>query len=99
MPKINANQRVPAEYNRQVIAAILLDIQNQINGLSEGILVNRYNAQSSAPTTGTYNTGDLVYNLTPTELGAPGSKYILLAWMCTTPSPLAFKELRCLTGN
>jgi hypothetical protein len=97
--KVNVTQKVPAEYNRQTFTTILTDIQNQINSLSEGALTGRYNAQTSVPTTGVYNVGDLVYNSTPSELGAPGSKYILLAWMCTVSDPLTFRELRCLTGN
>jgi hypothetical protein len=99
MPRLALRQRVPAEYNRQVIDAIIADLQNQINNLSEGMLTARYNAQTTFPTTGTYNVGDIVYNATPSELGMPGSKYILLAWMCTVSDPLTFRELRCLTGN
>ena len=98
MPRLALNQRIPAEYNRQAINAIFADMQNQINSLSEGMLNARYNAQVSVPTTGEYSIGDLVYNANPAELGGAGSKYIHLAWLCVTSSPLAFKELRCLTG-
>jgi hypothetical protein len=99
MAKINVIQQVPAEYNRQTFATILTALQNQVNSLSEGMLTGRYNAQTTAPTTGTFNVGDLVYNATPSELGTVGNKYILLAWMCTVTDPLTFRELRCLTGN
>jgi hypothetical protein len=99
MPRLNVKPRIPREYNAQSFDAILVEMQNQINSLSEGMLTGRYNAQTSVPTTGTYNVGDIVYNATPSELGAPGSKYILLAWMCTVSDPLTFRELRCLTGN
>lgn len=99
MPRLNLIQRIPAEYNRQNINNIMSDLQNQINALSEGMLTARYNAQTSAPTTGAYSIGDLVYNATPSELGTTPNKYINLAWLCTAASPLAFMELRCLTGN
>jgi hypothetical protein len=97
--RLNLNNRVPPQYDLQTFAKILTDIQNQLNALSEGQLVGRYNATTSAPTAGTYAIGDIVYNSNPSELGSSPNKYILLAWMCTDDSPLTFKELRCLTGN
>jgi hypothetical protein len=97
--RLNINNRVTAQYDRQTLNKIFTDLQNQINALSEGQLVGRYNATTSAPTTGTYAIGDIVYNSNPSELGSASSKYILLAWLCTDDEPLTFKELRCLTGN
>jgi hypothetical protein len=97
--RLNLYNRVPAQYDRQIFVKLLLDIQNQINAVSEGQLVGRYNATTSAPTAGTYAIGDIVYNSNPSELGSASSKYILLAWLCTDDDPLTFKELRCLTGN
>jgi hypothetical protein len=97
--RLNLFNRVTAMYDRQVLAKMMLDIQNQVNALSEGQLVGRYNAATSAPTTGSYAIGDIVYNSNPSELGSASSKYILLAWICTDDDPLTFKELRCLTGN
>lgn len=97
--RLNLNNRIPAQYDVQTFAKLFTDIQNQLNALSEGQLVGRYNATTSAPTAGTYAIGDIVYNSTPSELGSSPNKYILLAWMCTDDSPLTFKELRCLTGN
>lgn len=99
MSRLNLTQRIPLEYNRQTLTAIVSDLQQQINSLSEGMLSARYNAQSIPPATGVYAIGDLVYNLTPSELGTTPNKYILLAWLCTVADPLTFKELRCLTGN
>jgi hypothetical protein len=97
--RLNLFNRVPAQYDSQIFVKIVLDLQNQINALSEGRIAGRYNAVTSAPAAGDYAVGDIVYNSTPSELGAGGSKYILLAWLCTDDSPLTFKELRCLTGN
>lgn len=97
--RLNLNNRIPAQYDVQTFAKLFTDIQNQLNALSEGQLVGRYNATTSAPTAGTYAIGDIVYNSNPSELGSSPNKYILLAWLCTDDSPLTFKELRCLTGN
>jgi hypothetical protein len=97
--RLDLYNRVPAQYDRQTFVKMFVDIQSQLNALSEGQLVGRYNAVSSVPTTGNYAVGDIVYNSTPSELGSASSKYILLAWLCTDDSPLTFRELRCLTGN
>ena len=97
--RLNLNNRIPAQYDVQTFAKLFTDIQSQLNALSEGQLVGRYNATTSAPTAGTYAIGDIVYNSTPSEAGSSPNKYILLAWQCTAVSPLTFKELRCLTGN
>ena len=97
--RLNLLNRIPQQYNPQSFALILQDIQTQLNNLSEGRLVARHNAQTSAPTTGVYGVGDLVYKADPSEEGTTGNKYIVLAWMCTDADPLTFQELRCLTGN
>jgi hypothetical protein len=97
--RLNLYNRIPATYDRQILAKLFSEIQNQLNALSEGQLVGRYNAVTSAPTAGDYAVGDIVYNSTPSEQGAVNNKYIILAWLCTDDDPLAFRELRCLTGN
>lgn len=72
----------------------------QINGLSEGKLVAAYNAQTAAPTTGTYAVGDFVRNSAPSELGSPGSAYVIFGWICVTAgTPGTFVQMRFLTGN
>lgn len=72
----------------------------QVNALSEGRIAAVYNAQSSAPTTGEYAQGDFVMNSAPTELGSPGSRYVIEGWKCVAGgSPGTFVQKRFLTGN
>ena len=72
----------------------------QVNGLSEGRLYNRYQAQAAKPTTGSYAVGDIVWNLTPAELGVATAKYVLLGWVCTgAGAPGTLLDIRTLTGN
>jgi len=96
--RLELRNRVPAEYNRQAVQGIINDLQTQVNNLSEGVLNAKTNAQTSAPTTGTYQVGDFVANSTPSEAGGGGSKYIIIGWMCSV-SPNTFLQCRVLTGN
>lgn len=60
----------------------------------------RYNAYTAAPTTGTWNKGDVVFNSNPTESGTAGSKYIVTHWVCTVSgTPGTWIQCRSLTGN
>jgi hypothetical protein len=98
--KLNiTNNDVPHQYNRQSLFNAFNRIQTQVNGLCEGRIVATYNAASAVPTTGTYNVGDFVPNSNITELGAPGSKYVLRGWICSDSDPLTFLQCRFLTGN
>lgn len=48
----------------------------------------------------TYHQGDRINNIAPTELGAPGSKYVLDHWICVADGdPGTWLEARTLTGN
>jgi hypothetical protein len=78
---------------------VLREHANQVNAMSEGRIAAAYNAQTSAPTTGDYAVGDFVRNSAPSELGSPGSAYIIFGWMCVDDSPLTFVDMRFLTGN
>lgn len=98
MSKLNITNQVLQDYDRKNEYDSRLAIQNQLNALSEGKMVARYNATTTMPTTGVYAVGDFVPNSTPTELGSAGSKYILLGWTCVA-APLTFVQTRALTGN
>lgn len=75
-------------------------ISNQVNGLSEGSIVANYNADTTAPTTGTYYQGDFIRNSTPVEAGTAGSKYVVYGFICVSSgSPGTWVEQRMLTGN
>jgi hypothetical protein len=98
--KLNiTNNDVPQQYNRQSLFNAFNRIQTQLNNISEGRIVATYNAQSTVPTTGIFNVGDFVPNAAISELGAPGSKYVLRGWVCSDSDPLTFLQCRFLTGN
>lgn len=69
---------------------------NQVNQVSEGRISGAYNAVPVAPTAGQYAQGDFVRNSAPTELGSPGSAYVVTGWIYTGAG---FLECRSLTGN
>jgi hypothetical protein len=79
---------------------VLKRICQQLNGLSEGRIVNKHNALTAAPTTGSYKQGDFIANSTPSTAGTPGDEYIVTGWLCTASgTPGTFKEARVLTGG
>lgn len=79
---------------------LLVQAAIQVNGLSEGTLAATYNAQTSAPTTGTYAQGDFVRNSAPTEAGIATAKYVIYGWICTVSgTPGTWLDVRTLTGN
>lgn len=95
--KINVTQRAgldPSLYD------LLKRIAYQLNALSEGTLAATYNAQTAAPTTGTWAQGDFIRNSTPSEAGTAGSKYVVLGFLCTVSgTPGTWVQTRALTGN
>jgi hypothetical protein len=82
----------------RVLSHVFGDLARQLNALSSGRVSAVTNASTSAPTAGEYAVGDFVRNSTPVEAGAPTAKYVITGWVCTSASPLVFKECRTLTG-
>ena len=75
-------------------------IATQVNGVTEGQIAAITNAATAAPTAGDYVQGDQVRNAAPTELGSPGSAYVVLGWVCVdSGNPGTWVEARALTGN
>lgn len=102
--KIQDDPRLPSAWDytelRKRLTALWRDLAQQVNGLSEGSIVASYNAQTAAPTQGTYSRGDFIPNKEPAELGAAGSKYIVTGWTCVAGgSPGTWVQTRALTGN
>jgi hypothetical protein len=98
--KLTLDMMVASEYQRGMLSKIVRDLQEVINGLAEGKQVYTYNAQTAAPTTGTYAIGDFILNSAPAELGAASSKYIIHGWRCTVSgTPGTWVQCRFLTGN
>ena len=59
-----------------------------------------YNRATSIPTSGTWQSGDEVKNILPTEQGTAGSKYIVHGWKCVSGgTPGTWVEMRTFTGN
>lgn len=99
LSRVNA-EGLPPQYNRGSVYDILRGICSKLNQLSEGRIVERTNALTSIPTTGTFAQGDKVENSTPSEAGTVGSKYVVTGWICVVGGePGTFKEMRVLTGN
>lgn len=96
MIKLNTTPRV---IDRDVLRELKEHAQT-VNMLAEGRLAGNYNAQNAAPTTGQHAQGDMVKNLTPIELGATSSKYVIHGWQCiASGEPGVWVEMRYLTGN
>lgn len=94
--KLNTTPLVVADKS---LVRELREHAKQVNLLAEGRLSAAYNAQSTVPTAGEYAVGDFVRNSAPSELGSPGSAYVVFGWLCTDDSPLTFVDMRFLTGN
>ena len=77
--KLATAKQLSHEYDRGYLARLFQRLDDQVNNLTEGKLNAITNAQSSAPTTGTYVAGDFVRNNGPIESG--GS--VVFGWMCT----------------
>jgi hypothetical protein len=96
--KLNTSPRVGVQDPN--LQRELREHAQQVNALSEGRVSGTYNAQPAAPTTGIFAQGDFVKNSAPTELGSPGSAYVILGWINVTGGePGTFLPVRGLTGN
>lgn len=93
--------RLPTEPDwMRHLTKLLRDIANQVNKLTEGRIEADHSAVTAPPTTGDWYQGDKLRNSTPTELGSPGSKYVVTGWICTASgTPGTWLEMRSLTGN
>ena len=78
----------------------LEDHATLINLMTDGSLTGTNNAMPAAPLGGMYARGDYVRNSLPAELGAVGSKYVVLGFVCILGgTPGTFVQCRALTGN
>jgi hypothetical protein len=78
----------------------LRGVSSQVNGLTEGRISAVYNADTSVPLAGKYEQGDFVRNKASTELGSPGSRYVIFGWInVASGEPGTFVQMRFLTGN
>ena len=104
MSKLVLDLQVPPTYERATVTRIIQAICQQVNSLSEGAIVARYQAQASVPSSVAANIGDTVYDSNTTVRGsvAPGiaASYVRTGWVCTVASPTnaTWQEMRVLTG-
>jgi len=83
-----------------VLQRELREHATQVNLLSEMRISAFYGATTAAPTTGSWMQGDSMKNLTPSELGTAGSKYVIDGWTCVVSgTPGTWVQRRFLTGN
>lgn len=102
MPRLFLEQYLQKRYDPALMAEIMRLLEKAVNDLSEGRIYQAYNAATAAPTGDTvaYQVGDFVRNISPTELGSAGSKYLIFGWICVASgAPGTWREMRFLTGN
>ena len=102
MSKLNSSLTVPQEYDRSRLTQILTGVDTQVNSLSEGMMVARYNTDTGTPASSAVAAaiGDIVWNSNATMLGTVLSQYVVLGWVCTTAgSPGVWRDIRGLTGQ
>lgn len=100
--RLDTRPRFPADPKlmERKLTDLFVETNTQVNRLTEGTVSAVHNAGTAAPTTGTYAVGDFVRNSAPAELGAAGSKYVVLGFVCTVAgTPGTFLQCRALTGN
>lgn len=101
--RLVVSQRAQPKYDLQTIAAILRDIETQVNQLSEGKRVAVTNATSAVPSGATqpYAVGDFVKNSAPSEVTQTNAvSYVVAGWMNTGAGlPGTFEECRWLTSD
>lgn len=85
---------------QRALMPLLRDTAIKVNQLAAGLYVGFDDAAAAAPTAGRWQQGDTVRNKNPTELGAPGARYVLVGWICVAGgSPGTWREMRVLTGT
>lgn len=103
MSRVSQDPRLPTVTNATFatqLTQILREYAKQLNLLSEGHIQAVTNADTTAPTTGTYQQGDKVWNSQPAEVGGAGNKYVVVGWVCTVAgTPGTWLQMRTLTGN
>jgi hypothetical protein len=102
VPKVFLEQYLQKNYDYSLMAELMRQVEDSINRLSEGRIYQKFNAATSFPTgtTVAYQVGDQVPNISPTELGSAGSKYLIVGWVCIgAGTPGTWREMRTLTGN
>jgi len=105
IPRLTIPPQDASNFERQLhvdLNNIIREISAQLNGISEGVMANKTNALTSAPTTVILAVGDIIPKVNPSETGTVASKYVLMGWQAVvdgTASTASIVELRVPTGN
>jgi len=67
--RLALKDRIPREYNPQIMVELFQLLQDQLNRLSEGNASAYHGAATAAPTNGTWVRGDWVKNIAPSSAG------------------------------
>lgn len=98
--KLSLSGRIPREWSRDQMVALVRELEQQVNQLAEGRIQARHFTATSIPTTGDFAQDDIIWKKGVVEQGAGGSKYVTIGWVCTVAgSPGTLLEMRVLTGN
>lgn len=82
------------------LTRILRAVAQKVNAIGDGRLAGSDFTAASIPTTGSFAHGDFIRHSAPVEAGAPGSKYVVIGWICTVAgTPGTLLPVRTLTGN
>ena len=85
---------------QQALIPLLRATAYKVNALAAGRWAAVDEAALAAPTSGPWMQGDEVRNGSRTELGALGSRFVLMGWVCVASgTPGTWREMRVLTGN
>jgi len=97
----NVPQRIGSEYRRAEIVDALTAIVRQTDGLTEGGIAYRDNAQSVTPAASVASAvGDFVPNSNPTVSGTVGAQVVTAGWICVASgTPGTWVAANFLTGS
>lgn len=85
---------------QQALMPLLRNAAIKVNQIGDGRIAGFDEVRVAAPTSGAWQQGDQVKNVAPAELGSPGSRYVLLGWVCVVSgTPGTWQQMRVLTGN
>lgn len=91
MSKLSLTQRVPRQYDPQIISELFRLVELQLNTLTEGRASAYHGSATAAPTTGAWVIGDWIKNSAPASAGYFG-------FVCTVSgSPGTWKSFGLIT--
>lgn len=101
---------IPVRTDTQLVRSFDVVLNGPINAdLADSVVVSGKRTGRQArtfatpPTTGAWEAGAVIYNISPVELGTAGAKYMIAGWFTPTvvnvPAVSDWLQTRMLTGN